>query len=63
MTIVCVHEMLLLPVLRPGGSLAGGGGLLTDWEDEAGAGGRGGAWLRPWLPPPDDCFLRSEFFL
>ena len=50
----------VLPALRPGGSLAGGGGLLPCWEDGDGEGGGGGAWLRPWLLLPDECFLCRE---
>lgn len=48
--------------LRPGGSLAGGGGLPPCWEDGEGDGGGGGAWLRPWLPP-EFCFLCRELCL
>lgn len=50
----------VLPALRPGGSLAGGGGLPPCWEDGDGEGGGGGAWLRPWLLLPDECFLCRE---
>lgn len=56
---VCLQ--MVVPALRPGGSLTGGGGLLPCWEDGDGEGGGGGAWLRPWLP--DECFLCRELCL
>lgn len=51
-------------VRRPGGSLAGGGGLLTCWDEGDGEGGGGGAWLRPGVPAAAACcFLCRELCL
>lgn len=58
-----VSGLCPVPARRPGGSLAGGGGLALCWEDGEGEGGGGGAWLRPWVPPPDVCFLCRELCL